>query len=70
MEQEHDGARAAWMSARTQLATFKKAHPSLNAQLRAAEVELQHAAAPIQRKYRQALDYFRVGQSKRGMRIG
>ena len=65
-----EGARHAWMSARSQFQAYKKAHPSLNVQLKAAEAELQNVAAPIQRQDQRALDYLKIGKNKRGMRIG
>ena len=57
------------MSARTHFTNYKKANPSVNARLKAAEDELRNVAAPIEGHYRRALEYFRVGRSKQGLTL-
>ena len=66
---EQEGAKAAWMGARTHFANYKKAHPPVNARLKAAEAVLRTVPAPIEGRYRRALEYFRVGRSKQGMTL-
>jgi hypothetical protein len=64
------GADTAWMSARTQLANYRKQRPTLNAQLKAADAEERTAAQPVEQSYRQAFEYFKIGAAtKNGMRL-
>jgi len=63
------GADGAYVNAMGAWRTWKAAHPSATARLRALEAEARTVAAPIEQRYARAREHFSFGKRAFGKRI-